>query len=277
LLPLLVRRPPVKAATLDPPVECPPRHRTAVSAIQSVPSHAVIPIPAEDESQLKPNPAPCIVTSEDPVLAMFTRSTMHTLCALMETARLMLPTTEPVLTTNRRVPFRPAPTRHRTALSDSQLDASQLVRLTRSWPVRDSEPIPIPCNVTLTEPLGGVFARRGRLIRPEMMDEASVILPDNTPAVRDSRRVPNTPDPLLQLTQESDCQSLASHLLPPSLPTPLYIIMPSPAPYTVTLDDPEAARFAAKAILTLADGPDTACVSDPVDRVNVTPSTLLPP
>lgn len=211
------------------------------------------------------------------MLAMFTRKTMQTFCALLENARLLLPITEPVLTTNLWVPFRPAPTRHRTELSDSQLDASQLVLLKRSWPVRDSEPIPIPCNVTLAEPLGGAFARRSLLIRPALIDEASVILPDITPAVTDTRRVPNTTEALKHLTAESDCQSVASHRLPPSLPTPLYIISPSPAPSTVRLEDPDAARFAAKAVLTLADGADTACVSDPVDLVKVTARTLLPP
>ena len=108
----------------------------------------------------------------------------------------------------------------------------------------DTAPNPLPCKVTLAEPLDGTLTRLKLLVLPAIADDAAVTLPDSSPAVSVDRLVPNQPDPDLQITDESARHSVASQLLPPCLPKPLCSSVPSPAPCTVRLMAPDVALLA---------------------------------
>ena len=75
------------------------------------------------------------------------------------------------------------------------------------------------------------------------VDIDSVTVPDRSPAVITTRRVPDTPCPLKHLIKVSDSHSVASHPVCPSRARPVYVTSPIPAPCTVNDADPVPARF----------------------------------
>jgi hypothetical protein len=93
------------------------------------------------------------------------------------------------------------------------------------------------------EPVSGAFGRRILLTPTPSADNISDMLPDTNPDVTDTTRVAHSPDPFLQRKDVPDCHSEASQLLTPCPLTAVYAPAPSPAPCTVTLDDPVTALF----------------------------------
>ncbi len=218
-LTLLTRSPPVNTTRVEDTKEYPAAHFTAVSAVHNVASHPEKPSVARDENETVPIPAPCTVSIADPVPARFTRRMLQTVMAPAENAVLTVPTLRPELTSERYEALTNPPTRQRSDVSDSQNDDSQIEIPRPPFPVTDIEPMPDPSKVTLTEPVSGAFARNIPLNPPPAIEKASDILPGAKPAVTDTIRVAQSPDPALQRMDVSDCHSETSQLLTPCLLT----------------------------------------------------------
>ena len=74
-------------------------------------------------------------------------------------------------------------------------------------------------------------------------DHASLALPNRSPAVITTRRVPRAPCPTMHRTDVSDSHSVPSHPVCPSRPIAVYATSPRLAPCTVTDADPVPARL----------------------------------
>ena len=72
---------------------------------------------------------------------------------------------------------------------------------------------------------------------------AAVPLPDRSPAVITTRRVPRAPCPTMHRTDVSDSHSVPSHPVCPSLIIAVYANSPRLAPCTVTDVDPVPTRL----------------------------------
>ena len=81
-----------------------------------------------------------------------------------------------------------------------------------------ASPIPLPCTVTLADPVPAPLARRITLILPPdpPMLHPSVTDPPLSPAVTDTRRVPIDPCAIWHLIDVSDSHSVASHAVCPT-------------------------------------------------------------
>lgn len=229
------RSPAVSAIRRLAPQPKPATQSTDESAIHRDASQALAATAERGDDRNDPNPYPCSVIIDDPVLGRFEGRTTDSEGMLIENAELMLPMTEPALTNILRVLRIASDTRQRSDVSDSQPDTSQLDPPCRTCPVRSAVPSPSPCTMTLTDPLAGAFMRRRTLVLPTSVDKAAVRLPAIPPVVTCSRREPQKPDPGLPRKDESDCHSVASQPLAPSLLELVATNRPSPAPCTVRL------------------------------------------
>ena len=97
------------------------------------------------------------------------------------------------------VPLTPPPTRHLVDVSDSHSVASHPVCPSLTPPVYVASPMPPPCTVTLVDPVAPLFPLRITLMLPTSVEYASVRLPDRSPTVTDTLRVPLAPPPTRHL------------------------------------------------------------------------------
>ena len=74
-------------------------------------------------------------------------------------------------------------------------------------------------------------------------EKMAVELPDRSPAVITTRRVPRAPCPTMHRTDVSDSHSVPSHPVCPSRPIAVYATSPRLAPCTVTDAEPVIALF----------------------------------
>ena len=106
---------------------------------------------------------------------------------------LPVPDRSPAVIVTRRLPAADRPTRHRTDVSDSHSVPSHPVCPDRTIAVCATSPRPAPCTVTDPDPVPALFSRRITLIDPTSTEYPSDILPDRSPAVIVTRRVPPAP------------------------------------------------------------------------------------
>ena len=85
---------------------------------------------------------------------------------------------------------------------------------------------------------------------PASADHAWLALPDRSPAVITTRRVPRAPCPTMHRTDVSDSHSVPSHPVCPSRAIAVYATSPRLAPCTVTDADPVPARLYPRLTLT---------------------------
>ena len=103
------------------------------------------------------------------------------------------------------------------------------------------------------------------------------MLPPRSPAVMASLCDPDRPDPILHRTDVSDSHSLDSHPLPAFRAIDDHPASPIPAPATLRLADPVAARFIPRTELEPPPSADTALVVLPCRSPAVTLTALVPP
>ena len=165
------RIPPAETATRRVPrPPCPARHRTDVSDSHSVPSHPVCPDRTIAVTAVSPTPAPCTVTDADPVPARLYPSITLSLPVSMDSPMLPVPDRSPAVIVTRRLP-----------------------EADRPIAVSATSPRPAPCTVTDADPVPALFSRRITLIHPMSTEYPSDMLPDRSPAVMATRRVPRAP------------------------------------------------------------------------------------
>jgi hypothetical protein len=100
--------------------------------------------------------------------------------------------------------------------------------------------MPSPATVTDVEPVAATFPTYTPPAVATSLDHASDMLPDPSPTVTDTPRVPSPPCPDPHSTDVSDSHVLRSLALPPIPTDGEEPHTPSPAPATVTLADPVA-------------------------------------
>ena len=104
-------------------------------------------------------------------------------------------------------------------------------------------PSPAPCTVTDAEPVPARFNCLNLLKLPRSTEYTALRLPERSPAVITTRRVPRVPQPIKHLTDVSDRHAVVSHFELPTLPDAVRTNKPNPAPRMVTLVDPVPALF----------------------------------
>ena len=147
-----------------------------------------------DVNAADPKPPPCTVILADPVAAVFVRRTALLVSESKEKPWVLLPTVCDV-TDIWRLPITPSPVRHRADVSDSHAVLSHAVRPTRVPTVYVAYPKLNPCTVTLAEPVDAAFRLRTALIRPTSVLYPCERLPDCSPLVITTRRLPLNPCP----------------------------------------------------------------------------------
>lgn len=138
----------------------------------------------------RPSPAPAIVTLVDPLAPILAPRTTLANTILTDNARDTLPKRWPIVAIVRRLPATPWESRLRTDVSDSQLDRSQLVIPILTAPQYPVDPIPVPCIVTLIDPVAAVLNRLMLLITALDIDIARLRLPTFSPDVTNTIRLP---------------------------------------------------------------------------------------
>ena len=190
MLPVPDRSPAVIVTRRLPEADRPTRHRTDVSDSHSVPSHPVCPDRTIAVIPTSPRLDPCTVTDADPVPALLSRRIVLMDPTSTEYASDMLPDRSPAVIVTRRVPRPPCPARHRTDVSDSHSVPSHPVCPDRTIAVTAVSPTPAPCTVTDADPVPARLYPSITLITPASIDITAVPLPDRSPAVIVTRRVP---------------------------------------------------------------------------------------
>jgi len=129
-----------------------------------------------------------------------------------------------------------------------------------------------PCTVTDAEPVPALFSRRITLIDPESTEEACDMLPDRSPAVTVTRRVPPAPCPVRHRIDVSDSHSVASHPVCPDRTMAVNATSPRPDPCTVTETVPMPALFSRRITLIDPKSTENACdrLPDRSSAVNTT-------
>jgi hypothetical protein len=246
------RSPAVITTRRVPRAPCPALHRTDVSDLHSVPSHPVSPDRIIAVRATSPMLAPCTVTDADPVPARFPRYNMPlTEPRSAEYAAVILPGRSPAEITTRRVPQAPCAALHLIDVSDPHSVPSHPVCPDRTIAVKAACPRLDPCTVTGADPVPALFARRIALTEPTSTDHPSLMLPDRSPAVITTRRVPRAPCPTLHRTDVSDSHSVPSHPVCPDRTIAVKATTPKPAPCTVTEAEPVPALLYPLVTLTL--------------------------
>ena len=99
-----------------------------------LPTLPLCPVRTDTEYPASPSLPPCSVTLTPPVPAPFAIRSPLTNATSTDTPRLTLPTRPPTLIVKTRLPAIPDPASHRTDVSESHADRSQLVLSTRTAP-----------------------------------------------------------------------------------------------------------------------------------------------
>ena len=166
-----------------------------------------------------PKPFPCVVIDTDPRVNEFNARSALKVLKSTEQQSVKLPTRSPAVTIARRDPCIPWPDMQLTDVCDTQSVTSHPVCPDRIRPVFPSAfPRPVPCTVTEARPPARRFNTVTVLGLETSIENTSEILPDRSPAVTTTRRVPDTPCPTLHLIDVSDTHSVASHPVCPFRP-----------------------------------------------------------
>ena len=231
------------------PNDCPLRHFTDVSDVQTLVSQAVgelAPSRTTKEYERCPNPDPCTVTLTDPVCGPLPLDIELSVTESTEADWETLPTRIPEVMTTRLELESELTVRQRTDVTDSHSVPSHPVELYRAcWLYHVTHSNPPPCTVTLVDPVPALLVFLAVLTTPLSIDIMNISVPDPTrsPDVIDTRLVPRNDAWCRQRTDESDSHAVASHAVLRALAAREYLRDPSPAPCTVRLDDPVTARF----------------------------------
>ena len=136
------------------------------------------------------------------------------------------------------MPRAPCPTRHRTDVSDSHSVPSHPVCPDRTIAVTAVSPTPAPCTVTDDDPVPARLYPSITLITPASVDITAVLLPDRSPAVIVTRRLPAADRPTRHRTDVSDSHSVPSHPVCPDRTIAVIPTSPRLDPCNVIDKDP---------------------------------------
>ena len=210
------------------------------------------------------------------MITTFRLETPDATAASAENAADTLPAPPPLtdtLTTS--VPCTPDAPRHSTLDDDTHSLHSQLDTPTRLDPLTVNVPRSPPLTLTTTPPVDAPF----RISTPDTLAPSYVIpsdtLPTSTPALTDTRSVPDTPLPDLHATELSDAHSLDSHADPPTPAPALDDANPNPLPTTTTDAPPVPATFTRAAPLTYLST-EYASLTLPTSPPDVTTTRSVP-
>ena len=215
-----------------------PRQPTDVSDAHAVCSHAVAPSLKLALYDSRPKLPPDTVMLIDPLAPALLRASALNVPALIENAVDLLPALRPMLAITFRLPNTPCAPWHRSDVSDSQLVRSQLVDPIRTRPERICRPIPIPCIVTLVDPVEAIFRRLITLPKGFETDRPWLRLPTFPPELTTNIRLLETTRLAPHRIDVSDCQAVLSQDDRPAVLDVVYAAKPSRDPYKVTLADP---------------------------------------
>ena len=217
-----------------------------------------------------PSPAPCTLTTQDPVPATLLRFPLLTIASCADTAPVTDPLLDPTLSNARLLPKTADGRRHSALLSDTHVVTSHAVLPDRPPAVCDPLPMLAPCTVTLLDPVDPPLPLVTELICPLSAEKAADKLPKTAPDDTDIRRDCPDTGPIRQISAVSEIHVLSSLLDPANRPPPVPSNLPSPAPYTDTTAEPVAAQFHGLTTLIAALSADTAMLTLPLRVPNVT-------
>lgn len=246
-----------------PDTPCPFLHPTLVSDSQPVRSHPVPPTRTESECDASPKPPPTSVTLVDPLAAALSLLPKLIGPSSIESILDPVPTASPKLNDTRRLPTDPCPIKHPADESDTHIVASQAVRHVRPAPVHPDRPTLHPCTVTLSDPDDPAFQRLIVLAPTKSPENKPDALPLRIPELTLTRMLPAPDCAPLHRTPVSDSHVVLSHVDMPIPTLAEYAAIPSPAPYSVTLDDPDAAPFFLEEALTRPNAVENRAVTLP--------------
>ena len=222
---------------------CPTKHRTDVSDHHSVASHLECPNLTMPENLTFPIDEPWTVTDAHPLPARFVLCDALKLDKSIQKTDDRLPPRCPADITTRRVPLAPCPRLHCTDVSDLHSVLSHLDCPRRTITVMATIPNPAPCTVTLAEPVPARFNRLNTLMLPRSTEYTALRLPEHSPPVMTTRRVPRVALPIRHLIDVSDRHAVASQFEMSTRSDTVRTDKPNPAPRMVTLVDPVTALF----------------------------------
>ena len=188
----------------------PVRTTIVVSDLHADASHPD-PAPRDDSVVLdSPIPAPCTLTTQDPVAATLPRNAWLTIASCPDTAPVTEPVLDPTLSSARLLPVTADAPRHTALVSDAHVVTSHAVLPDRPPAVCDPLPMLAPCTVTRPDPVDPPLPLVTELICPLSADTALVKLPNN--AQRDSMMRFDCPviQPILHIIAVSEFHSLLS-------------------------------------------------------------------
>ena len=129
------------------------------------------------------------------------------------------------------LPAEPRPASDRTDVSDTQAHAQPSVYLVLPATVCTASPMPMPCMVTLTEPVAPMLGPATTLVVIGSVERAALMLASLTPAVTCTLLHPIPPRAVRQATHVSDCQLVPSQPVSwPSRPLAVKLATPMLAP-----------------------------------------------
>ena len=185
--------------------------------------------------------SPCTVSDCVPTVIWFTTRNALKPANSNENASDTVPNRPWKVIDARRVPDTPCPTLHLIDVSDTHSVASHPVCPSRPRPVYPAFPMLVPCTVIDADPTANRFNDDSTLSPIMSVDIDSVTLPDRSPAVITTRRVPDTPCPTLHLVDVSDSHSVASHPVCPSRICAVYRTLPMLLSLSIVkMDSPRA-------------------------------------
>ena len=132
---------------------------------------------------------------------------------------------------------------HRTDVSDSHVDRSQVDCPAAPYAVYAARPMLAPCTVKLADPVEALLVLRMMLMAPTSKDIPPLTLPYLAPTLIPTCRLPITLRPTWHRTDVSASHVVRSHAVRPTLAEAVYVVSPRLDPCTVTLVDPVAARL----------------------------------
>ena len=138
------------------------------------------------------------------------------------------------------------------------------------------KPKPLPCIVIIDAPVTPALERLAALACTAPVDTPDVRLPTSPPIDNTTRPLPRPDPPPLHAIAVSDSHIDASHLVAATLALTLDPARPRPAPTTVTLDEPDAARFLTPTTLPIARAYEKPRLKLPARMPPVTAIPRLP-
>ena len=130
-----------------------PRHKVPLSDTHRVVSHTVLSVRTLGENDCRPILAPCTVTLADPVEATLPAVSKLIRPTSTDTPLDTLPVSNPIVIITRWLTCCESPVWHRTDVSESHTDRSQLLLPIRTAPDPSSDPSPAPCTVITADPV----------------------------------------------------------------------------------------------------------------------------